>query len=142
MACRSAPPPSPPSNPNPTRPLPHPHTRSCPDTVTSGPADALASDGRSIADPARVVTHRGRQASYSPADMCSAPARSYRWGVTHTHSAVLTGLQPGRRHFYQVEGGAPVEFTAPAPPGPTHRTRVLLFGDMGESAHREAKSPG
>lgn len=42
----------------------------------------------------------------------------------------------------QIEGGAPVEFRAAVPTGPTHRFRFLVFGDMGESEHREAKSPG
>lgn len=36
----------------------------------------------------------------------------------------------------------PIEFRAAVPTGPTHRFRFLVFGDMGESEHREAKSPG
>lgn len=122
--------------------------------------------------------------------MCSSPARDGRWGTTHLHSAVLTGLQPGRDHFYQIEGGPPVTFTAAQPTGPQHSLQFLVFvsargaaaaacvglwcdaargaagprgachsasppppsllcptwrdlqGDLGESEHREAKSPG
>lgn len=149
--------------------------------MTSGPVAALAQNPM---DPALLRTHHGRQRSYSAADTCAAPARELRWGTTYLHTAVLTGLTPGERYFYQascrllaaggsgngacmacyhcrglasalpdqachlpppplqVEGGAPMEFSAPVPTGPTHSFTFLVYGDMGESDHREAKSPG
>jgi hypothetical protein len=73
--------------------------RSCPSTVTAGPAAALAV---TPPDAARLRSHRGSQHSYSPGDTCAAPARTFRYGETYLHTAVLTGLSPGRRHFYQV----------------------------------------
>ena len=93
-------------------------------------------------DPSLLRTHQGSQHTYSSADMCSAPARRFRFGPTYLHTAVLTGLAPGGLHFYQIEGGRPVEFRAAVPTGPTHRFRFLVYGDMGESEHRAAKSPG
>lgn len=93
-------------------------------------------------DPSLLSHHHARQHFYSADDTCASPARDYGWGTTHLHSAVLTGLAPGERYFYQIEGGPPVEFAAPVPAGPSHHFRFLVFGDMGESEHREAKSPG
>lgn len=112
---------------------------SCPSAVTLGPAEALL---QHPPDPALLRSHHGSQHSYSSDDMCAAPARHYGFGPTYLHTAVLTGLQPRQRYFYQVEGGQPVEFTAPVPAGPRHSFRFLVFGDMGESGHRAAKSPG
>lgn len=37
--------------------------------------------------------------------MCAAPARHYGFGPTYLHTAVLTGLEPRQRYFYQVRGG-------------------------------------
>ncbi|KAL4448559.1 hypothetical protein ABPG75_005778 [Micractinium tetrahymenae] len=112
---------------------------SCPSTVTLGPAEALL---QHPPEPALLRSHHGSQHSYSSADMCAPPARHYGFGPTFLHTAVLTGLEPRQRYFYQVEGGQPVEFTAPVPAGPRHSFRFLVFGDMGESEHRAAKSPG
>lgn len=86
----------------PTRPAPLPSfapTHSCPTLVTSGPAAALV---QNPPDASLLHKHSGRQRSYSTADMCAAPAADGRWGTSFHHSAVLTGLQPGERYFYQV----------------------------------------
>lgn len=72
---------------------------SCPTLVTSGPAAALV---QNPPDASLLHKHSGRQRSYSTADMCAAPAADGRWGTSFHHSAVLTGLQPGERYFYQV----------------------------------------
>lgn len=85
----------PPSRP-PARPPP---CLSCPSLVASGPVAALA---QNPPDAALLRKHSGRQRSYSTADMCAAPAAEGRWGTSFHHSAVLTGLQPGERYFYQV----------------------------------------
>lgn len=92
--------------------------------MTSGPAAALQ---QSPMDPSQLRHHVGRQRSYSADDMCSSPARDGRWGTTHLHSAVLTGLEPGREHFYQIEGGPPVRFIAAQPTGPQQSFRFLVF---------------
>ena len=187
---------------------------SCPSGVISGPAAALSS---TPIDPTHLTAHTGSQHTYTADDMCSAPARTLHFGTAYLHTAVLTGLEPGERHFYQVgtnglggsgggvrnvgarvwraqrrlcvaaacpsaagsrsrhaarssiptprrrrphpaaaaslscllccrrpqiEGGIPIEFVAPVPAGPTHSFRFLVFGDMGDSDHKEAKSPG
>jgi hypothetical protein len=115
------------------------HACSCPSGVVSGPASALSSNP---IDPRQLTSHHGSQHSYSSADMCAAPARTFSYGPTYLHTAVLTGLVPRQRHFYQIEGGEPIEFTASVETGPTHRFSFLIFGDMGEGRHRAAKSPG
>ncbi|PSC73373.1 inactive purple acid phosphatase 2 [Micractinium conductrix] len=112
---------------------------SCPSTVTCGPAIALLQHPM---DPSLLRAHHGRQRSYNADDMCAAPARRYGYAAAHLHSAVLTGLEPQGQYFYQIEGGRPVEFTAPVPAGPHHSFSFLVFGDMGEGHHRAAKSPG
>ena len=158
----------------------------------AGPAAALASTPW---NPSLLRTHRGEAQSYSSRDTCAPPARTYRYGAAFLHSAVLTGLAPGKPHFYQVcgwravgcaaprwsgvegswtgrrrggqwlvrdflpspltprarlpppsclqiDGGEVVEFTAGVGAGPRHSFTFLVFGDLGESVHRAAKSPG
>lgn len=42
----------------------------------------------------------------------------------------------------QIRHGSSFRFRAPQTPGPDRGLRFLAFGDMGESEHRAAKSPG
>ena len=85
----------------------------------------------------------GRERLLTNSQMCAAPARDYDYPPTHLHTAVMTGLRAGQRYRYRILGGErAVSVRAPAPPCPSCRLKFVVYGDMGESRHREAKSPG
>jgi hypothetical protein len=44
----------------------------------------------------------GSQQVLRNADMCTSPARDWPYPDRHLHTAVLRGLRPGGRYFYQV----------------------------------------
>lgn len=50
------------------------------------------------------------------------------------------GMPPSKRP--QVKHGSSVFFRAPSAPSPDAGLKFIAFGDMGESEHRAAKSPG
>ena len=74
--------------------------------------------------------------------MCAAPARDMAYSPQYLHAAVLDGLDPGAYHIYKLDHGEPVEFRAPPDVGAAQSLRFVVFGDMGESEHPKAKSPG
>ncbi|BDA43217.1 probable inactive purple acid phosphatase 27 [Coccomyxa sp. Obi] len=83
------------------------------------------------------------ESSYSADDMCSEPAISYDFDPPHLHSAVMTGLVPGERYQYSIGQHLPVRsFRAAAKPAPDAGFTFIVYGDMGESDHKAAKSPG
>ena len=50
---------------------------------------------------------------------------------------------PGQVHWYSVGDGEEVHhFQAAKAPGPDSGMTFMVFGDMGESKHHRAKSPG
>ena len=105
-------------------------------------ASALNGDNATI-----VSAHGGFAAgttvSYSPNDMCGAPARSYKNTPLFFQSSVLTGLVPGQRYYYRLHGDKHVySFRAAPKVGPHVHTSFLAYGDMGESTHKAAKAPG
>src|SRR6476661_4642785 len=58
----------------------------------------------------------------------------------------LTAITPmqvlGSWYSYRVAGGAVMRFQAPPPTGRTQGFRFLVYGDMGDPDHRQAKAPG
>lgn len=74
--------------------------------------------------------------------MCGGRAAASPFAL-HVHRAPLPGLLPGARYRYRVAGGGR-DWPLRAPPagGPTGEISFLVYGDMGETSHPEAKSPG
>ena len=51
--------------------------------------------------------------------------------------------EPGERYEYQLRGlSDPLSFRASPRPGPSSIVSFVVYGDMGESDHARAKSPG
>lgn len=74
--------------------------------------------------------------------MCEEPAASNVFQL-YLHRAVMTDLVPGTRYRYQIaDGGMSWPFRAQPRSSPSERLNFVAFGDMGESEHRAAKSPG
>eukprot|EP00887_Chlorella_sp_A99_P004312 scaffold15.g4312.t1 len=108
----------------------------CPTRVAYAPGDAVeGTAGLVTADSGQVDT-------YSHADMCASPARDFSYQPLYLHSVVMTGLAPGQAYVYKIPHGRALAFRAPPKLGPRHAFTFLVYGDMGESEHREAKSPG
>lgn len=84
----------------------------------------------------------GSTSSYSNKDMCSSPARDIVYDPLWLHSVTLTGLEPGALYRYKIKAGSSIVFRAPPAPAPSAALKFIAFGDMGESEHRVAKSPG
>ncbi|KAK2075586.1 hypothetical protein QBZ16_001694 [Prototheca wickerhamii] len=84
----------------------------------------------------------GSTSSYSNKDMCSSPARDIVYDPLWLHSVTLTGLEPGALYRYKIKSGSSIIFRAPPAPAPSAALKFIAFGDMGESEHRVAKSPG
>lgn len=102
------------------------------------PGDALPA-----ANPtATLLSVESEVQTYSGHDMCASPARDYSYDPLYLHSVVLTGLDPGSPYTYQIAHGRPVAFRASPPTGPRHSFTFIVYGDMGESEDRAAKSPG
>ena len=74
--------------------------------------------------------------------MCSEPAASNDFQL-YLHRAVMTNLVPGAAYRYQLAGGAESwPFRAALEAGPDMAFKFVAFGDMGDSDHAAAKSPG
>ncbi|GAB4817121.1 hypothetical protein N2152v2_004167 [Parachlorella kessleri] len=86
----------------------------------------------------------GTTAEYDNSDFCASPARDYEFDrPKYLHHVTLAGLIPGGRYIYRVAGSdREVPFRAPPPIGPDSSFSFLAYGDMGESEHPAAKSPG
>eukprot|EP00884_Botryococcus_braunii_P007140 jgi/Botrbrau1/16427/Bobra.0142s0026.1 len=81
--------------------------------------------------------------TYTPEDMCGSPAADYVYDPPpYLHSTILTGLIPGHVHTYDLGDGNVRHFRAAPEPGPDARISFAVYGDMGESTHASAKSPG
>ncbi|KAL6783862.1 hypothetical protein ACKKBG_A03785 [Auxenochlorella protothecoides x Auxenochlorella symbiontica] len=112
---------------------------SCPSSVALWTADENAQPNEPPPGANELI---GSMSSYSSRDMCSAPARDFDYSPLSLHSVVLTDLVPGARYRYKVKHGSSVFFRAPSAPSPDAGLKFIAFGDMGESEHRAAKSPG
>ncbi|KAI8467130.1 MAG: Metallo-dependent phosphatase-like protein [Monoraphidium minutum] len=78
----------------------------------------------------------------SERDMCAEPAAANDFEL-YLHRAVMTNLELGARYRYRVAGGdASWGFQAAPATRPGHAFKFVAFGDMGESEHAAAKSPG
>lgn len=74
--------------------------------------------------------------------MCSEPAASNDFQL-YLHRAVMTDLAPGASYRYQLAGGSYTwAFRAAPEARPDATFEFVAFGDMGESEHAAAKSPG
>ncbi|KAK9829258.1 hypothetical protein WJX72_004835 [[Myrmecia] bisecta] len=94
-------------------------------------------------DNAAKALHASSESSYSSADMCSAPATDFAFEPPSLHTAVITELVPGERYRYQIGlDGSVSSFRAAPASSPDRGFRFLVYGDMGESEHKAAKSPG
>jgi hypothetical protein len=104
--------------------------------MLSGNATQLASRLESVAD---YISF----GSYGPEDFCGEPAQSDDFSPPNLHSAVLTDLEAGQWYEYRIGHHDPVRrFRAPPEVGPDSVFTFITYGDMGESVHRAAKSPG
>lgn len=75
--------------------------------------------------------------------MCTEPAKSNDYPKTWQHSAVLSGLEPGRRYQYMVaDDPTTYSFTAAPPVGSGTKTSFIMYGDMGASDMTAAEAPG
>lgn len=99
-----------------------------------------AEGNRGAAAPA--ASNDGEVQTYGAADMCASPARDYEYEPLFLHSVVMTGLDPGHSYAYTLPHREPIVFRAMPKTGPRHSFSFVVYGDMGESQHREAKSPG
>lgn len=63
-------------------------------------------------------------------------------GARLTSSPVMLLQSPGRWYSYRVHGGRIMRFQAPPPPGRKEGFQFLVYGDMGDPHHRQAKAPG
>ncbi len=74
--------------------------------------------------------------------MCSSAAAHNPFAL-YLHRAEMRGLVPGERYSYRVAAAdRSRSFRAAPPVGDTRRVTFAAFGDMGESKHASAKSPG
>ncbi|KAK9811159.1 hypothetical protein WJX73_007407 [Symbiochloris irregularis] len=90
-----------------------------------------------------ILARSDAEETYGPEDMCGSPASGFDFSHLHLHSTVLTDLDPGQVHHYRIgEDGDTHHFTAAQAPDPRGGMTFLVFGDMGESEHHRAKSPG
>lgn len=91
-----------------------------------------------------LLKGKGSSTSYDNNDFCASPARDYNYDTPqYLHHVTLRGLEPGRKYTYTVAGGGEeVPFRAPAATSPKSSFTFLAYGDMGESDHHAAKSPG
>ncbi|KAK9842562.1 hypothetical protein WJX81_006229 [Elliptochloris bilobata] len=81
--------------------------------------------------------------TYSSDDMCGLPASGFSFDPPNLHSAIMTGLDAGESYSYTIgDSGAPLVFRAAPRRGPDAGFSFIVYGDMGESEHRAAKSPG
>lgn len=85
---------------------------------------------------------QGKVKTYSASDMCASPARDYKYDPLILHDVVLTDLKPGRSYSYKVAGGHIRQFQASPPTGRKEGFQFLVYGDMGDPNHRQAKAPG
>lgn len=81
--------------------------------------------------------------SYSSDDMCASPAKDYDFAPLNLHTYVMTGLEPGEWYEYRLRGlPDTLSFRASPEPSPNTKVSFVVYGDMGESDHAKAKSPG
>ncbi|KAL3137475.1 hypothetical protein ABBQ38_004764 [Trebouxia sp. C0009 RCD-2024] len=81
--------------------------------------------------------------SYSSDDMCASPAKDFDFAPLNLHTYVMTQLEAGAWYEYQLTGlSDALSFRASPAPGPSSKVSFVVYGDMGESDHARAKSPG
>lgn len=78
----------------------------------------------------------GVSRTYNNSDMCGPPANLSRFFIPpgHMHDVLLTGLEPGKRYFYQCGSdtirSAVRSFRAQLPAGSRTPFKFVAFGDM------------
>ncbi|KAI7845277.1 hypothetical protein COHA_001120 [Chlorella ohadii] len=81
----------------------------------------------------------GDSLTYSRADMCGPPANTSGWMQPGwLHGAVMNGLQPATRYFYQygdeeLGWSAEESFVSPPAVGPDSTVRLLAVADLGQA---------
>jgi hypothetical protein len=76
--------------------------------------------------------------------MCDEPASANAFQA-YLHRAVMDGLAPDASYRYRLAGeaeGASTPFRAAPRAGDARRLMFVAFGDLGDSVHAAAKSPG
>ena len=79
-----------------------------------------------------------------PRDQCRRAPCLFGPDVQSERGGIVRALQvPGERYQYSIGQHLPVRsFRAAARPAPDAGFTFIVYGDMGESDHRAAKSPG
>ena len=75
--------------------------------------------------------------------MCASPAIDFKYDTLYYHSVVITNLQPTELYWYCPHLDKHChQLLSPRPPGNSGDFAFIMYGDMGESDHHRAKSPG
>ena len=90
-----------------------------------------------------TCTQRYSQTWYSPFLIITANSSMFCARIAAESKLYATSHQePGRVYEYQISGEAARSFRAAAEPGPDAGFVFVVYGDMGESEHKDAKAPG